>query len=181
MMDCVLIRHGIAVEPDDWDGAEARRPLTEKGKRRVRQAAAGLASMDLVPTALLSSPFTRARETADIIRAVLCRSLSLKTVEELAVGSTPERLLDRLRNFRADAAVLCVGHEPLLGETAAVLLCGRLSAAFPMKKAGAALIHIPDDVLPGRGVLRWWFAPAQLRALGMRRMPGRTATRLSDD
>lgn len=180
-MECIFIRHGIAVEPEEWEGAEARRPLTEKGKRRVRQAAAGLASMSLTPTHLLSSPFARARETADIIRAVLCRSMTLGTLEELAVGSTPDRLLGRLRTFPSDSIVLCVGHEPLLGELAALLLCGKVTAGFAMKKAGAALIHLPGHVMPGQGLLRWWLAPAQLRMLGKGFKAGRKAARLSDD
>ncbi|MBI5672864.1 MAG: histidine phosphatase family protein, partial [Nitrospirae bacterium] len=49
-MDCILVRHGIAVEPDEWEGAEENRPLTEKGKRRARQAAEGLAALDCKPT-----------------------------------------------------------------------------------------------------------------------------------
>ncbi len=165
-MECVFIRHGIAIKPEEWDGAEEQRPLTEKGKRRVRQAAAGLASMNLAPTHLLSSPFRRAQDTANIIRAVLCRSITVETVDELAVGSTPEQLLGRLRPFPSDSVVMCVGHEPLLGEMAAVLLCGTVTAGFAMKKAGAALIHLPNRVMPGQGLLRWWLLPAQLRALG---------------
>jgi phosphohistidine phosphatase len=56
-MDCILVRHGIAVEPDEWDGAEENRPLTEKGKRRARQAAEGLAALDCQPTHLFTSPY----------------------------------------------------------------------------------------------------------------------------
>ena len=41
-MDCVLLRHGIAVERDEWEGAEADRPLTERGAKRVAQVVAGL-------------------------------------------------------------------------------------------------------------------------------------------
>jgi len=38
-MDCVLIRHGIAVEPEEWEGSEENRPLTEKGKKRIAEHA----------------------------------------------------------------------------------------------------------------------------------------------
>jgi hypothetical protein len=31
-MECILVRHGIAVERDEWEGAEENRPLTERGK-----------------------------------------------------------------------------------------------------------------------------------------------------
>jgi phosphohistidine phosphatase len=88
------------------------------------------------------------------------------TREELAVGSTPERIVRLLRSLPAESIVMCVGHEPLLGEAAALLLCGKPTANFPMKKAGAALIHLPGMVKPGQGLLHWWLQPTQLRALG---------------
>ena len=165
-MECLLIRHGIAFEPSEWDGSEIDRPLTEKGRKRVRLAAAGLASMQLSPTHLLTSPFARAKETAAIIRRVLCRSIEIQYLEELAVGSTSERLLARLCTFPSDSVLLCVGHEPLLGETAALLLCGRPNQRFPMKKCSAALIVLPGDCKPGLGQLSWWMEPAQLRMIG---------------
>ncbi len=167
-MDCILMRHGIAVEPDEWTGTEADRPLTDKGIRRVRKATAGLAALGIAPTHLWSSPLARAKETAAIIRRSLCRSLSLDLREELAVGSTAQAILTLLRQLPPEAVVLCVGHEPLLGETAGLLLSGRPSSNFPMKKAGVAWIRIKGEPAPGRGVLWCWLQPAQLRALGKR-------------
>lgn len=164
-MDCLLIRHGIAVEPEEWDGPEEDRPLTDKGRKRVRQAASGLASMELAPTHLLSSPFIRALDTATLIQSVLCPSIELQVIDDLAVGSTPDRLLARLQECPSDSLVLCVGHEPLLGHVAGLLVCGKSTAGFAIKKAGAALIHLPHDVMPGRGLLEWWLQPAQLRGL----------------
>ena len=164
-MDCLFIRHGIALEPEQWEGAESQRPLTAKGKRRVRQAASGLALIDVAPTHMLSSPFTRAKETALIIRRLLCRTVPIQYLDELAVGSTPELLLERLRTFASHSVIVCVGHEPLLGEITSLLLCGHRTQSFPMKKSAAALIALAS-VHPGLGQLRWWMEPAQLRLLG---------------
>ncbi len=171
-MDCVFIRHGMAVEQEEWDGLEEHRPLTEKGKKRVQQAAAGLASLNLLPTHFLSSPFVRARETATVIRAVLRPSIKVKLLDELAPGSTPERVFAILRTLPSDAVVICVGHEPLLGQVAGILLCGSPSQGFSLKKAGAACIHIADPKTLWQGLLRWWLQPGQLRALGKRKETG---------
>lgn len=165
-MDCLLIRHGIAVEPEEWDGSEENRPLTERGRKRVLRTAAGLAALDCKPTHLFSSPFVRAYDTARLLRTVVCPSIKVETRDELAVGSTPERILALLRSLPVESTVICVGHEPLLGEAAALALCGKPAAAFPMKKAGAALIHFSGAVKPGQGLLRWWLEPMQLRVLG---------------
>ena len=55
-MDCVLVRHGIAVNREEWEGKDVDRPLTEKGKRRVREVAAGLRRLDVRPTVIYASP-----------------------------------------------------------------------------------------------------------------------------
>jgi phosphohistidine phosphatase len=70
-MDCVLLRHGIAVDRDDWEGQDGDRPLTERGAKRVAQVAAGLNRLDVRPTHVLSSPLIRAIETARIAHNAL--------------------------------------------------------------------------------------------------------------
>jgi len=60
MMDCLLLRHGIAVERDEWEGPDADRPLTERGAKRVAQVAGGLKRLDVQPTPVLSSPLIAA-------------------------------------------------------------------------------------------------------------------------
>lgn len=165
-MDCLFFRHGIAIEPEKWDGSEENRPLTEKGKKRVRQAVAGLTILGYKPTHLFSSMFVRAYDTARLLRTVVCPTLKIETRDELAVGASPNQVVAFLRSLPAEASVACVGHEPLLGEVAGILLCGKAIPGLSFKKAGAALIHLPDGPKPGQGVLRWWLQPVQLRALG---------------
>ncbi|UVT21004.1 MAG: histidine phosphatase family protein [Nitrospira sp.] len=167
-MDCVLFRHGIAVEPEEWEGAEENRPLTEKGKRRTRQAAEGLAALDCKPTHLFTSPFVRAYDTARLLRAAVCPTLKVETREELAVGAKPEQLIAFLHTLPSDSVVVCVGHEPLLGEVAGLLLCGRAVSGFHLKKAGTAWIEVQGVVKSGQGRLCCWLEPMQLRAMGKR-------------
>lgn len=165
-MDCVFVRHGIAVEREEWEGSEADRPLTEQGAKRVAQVAAGLNRLDVRPTHLLSSPLIRAIETAMIVHRSLRVRSAVQIVDELLPDAPPDRLLSILLNFPPESSVLCVGHEPQLGIAASVLLSGRATASFPMKKGGACLIEMPVPVKPGRGVLRWWLTPGQLRSMG---------------
>ena len=165
-MDCLLMRHGIAVESEEWDGAKEGRPLTKKGKTRVRQAAAGLAALAYKPTRLFSSPFLRAYDTARLVRAEVCPPLRIETRHELAGGASAGLILSFLRSIHPESTVICVGHEPLLGELAGILLCGQSISGLSFKKAGAALIHLPEGPKPGQGILRWWLHPRQLRALG---------------
>lgn len=165
-MNCILFRHGIAVERDEWKGADADRPLTERGAKRVAQVAAGLSRLDVQPTHVLSSPLIRAIETAKIAhRSLRVRSV-VQIVDALLPDAPPDRLLSILHDLPPESCVLCVGHEPHLGLAAAVLLTGKPSQAFPFKKAGACLIELAAPVKPGRGILRWWLPPSQLRDMG---------------
>ena len=165
-MDCVLLRHGIAVERDEWQGPDRDRPLTERGVKRVAQTAAGLNRLDMLPTHILSSPLVRAIETTKIVHGSLSVRSAIEIVDELLPDASPNQLLSILRKLPPESCVLCIGHEPHLGMAASVLLSGRASASFPLKKAGACLIELSIPVKPGQGVLRWWLTPSQLRAMG---------------
>lgn len=167
-MECILVRHGIAVERDEWEGTEENRPLTDRGKKRVRQAAAGLAALDCRPTRVFTSPFARAYDTAKLVCAVVCPSVKVETREELAVGAKPEHLVRVLQAIPSDSVVLCVGHEPFLGELVSLLVCGKILPNFPLKKAGAVCVEATDRIKAGQCRLRWWFPPMPLRVLGKR-------------
>ncbi|MFM8552838.1 MAG: phosphohistidine phosphatase SixA [Nitrospiraceae bacterium] len=167
-MDCILFRHGIAVEPEEWKGSEAQRPLTPKGAERVRAGAAGLVELGVTPTHILSSPLLRAFDTAKIIRDTLRTRLEIRICDELAPDASPDKLVPLLAALPEDACVICVGHEPHLGETAGVLLFGQPVTGLSLKKSGACGIRFEGVPKSGQGTLRWWLAPAHLRALGGR-------------
>jgi phosphohistidine phosphatase len=173
-MDCVLLRHGIAVERDEWEGTDGDRPLTERGAKRVAQAAIGLSRLDVQPTHVFSSPLIRAIETANIVHGSLGACSAMHVVDELLPGASPHRLLSILRKLPPESCVLCIGHEPQLGMAASVFLSGRGSTSFPLKKSGACLIELSLPAKPGQGILRWWLTPGQLRAMGkrLRRLEG---------
>jgi phosphohistidine phosphatase len=170
-MDCVFVRHGIAVAREEWEGKDVDRPLTEKGKRRVREVAAGLRRLDVRPTVIYASPARRAVETAQLLHGLLVRPSLLQLRDELLPEAPPAAVVSLMRDTPPESCVICIGHEPQLGMAASVLLSGRASASFPLKKAGACLIELPIPAKPGRGILRWWLTPGQLRAIGKRQQP----------
>ncbi len=164
-MECILFRHGIAVERDDWEGEENLRPLTPKGADKTREAAAGLLRMELKPGYLWTSPLARAFETAKIVRQLLCPRTELQAHEALLPEAPPDKLLALLVSLPLDATVICVGHEPHLGETAGLLLFGKPAVGLSLKKAGACCLRFHETPRAGRAELRWWMGPSQLRSL----------------
>ena len=89
--------------------------------------------------------------------------------DELLPEASPSEVVSLIQDLPPESCVVCIGHEPQLGMAASLLLSGRAYASFPLKKAGACLIELPITAKPGRGVIRWWLMPGQLRAMGKRK------------
>jgi len=124
-MDLILWRHAEA-----FDGIpDMTRKLTPKGQRQADAIADWLRAHLPKHTRILVSPATRAQETA---RAL---SDTFETVVAIAPGCAPATVLGAAGWPDARTAALLVGHQPALGETAALLLAGE-SMDFSIKKGG---------------------------------------------
>ena len=164
-MNCLLFRHGIAVSSEEWNGSENERPLTKEGITKTEEAAEGLKRIGMKPTHLLCSPLTRTRQTADIAKEILRIKSTIQLCPELVYDQSPILLFSLLHSLPQDGVVMCVGHEPHLGHTAALMIFGKSVSGLSVKKAGGCLISFDEKVEIGRGYLEWWMAPAQLRTL----------------
>ncbi|HEX9743064.1 MAG TPA: histidine phosphatase family protein [Nitrospiraceae bacterium] len=163
-MECILFRHGIAVERADWDGEEALRPLTTEGKKKTRKSLAGLRRLGAGPTHLFSSPLARALQTAQLARKAFGMRDEIAVKNELLPDAPPAELLVVLASLPDNARVICVGHEPHLGAAASVMVFGKATAGLSLKKAGGCSLGFDGKPRAGRGTLNWWLTPAQLRA-----------------
>lgn len=164
-MHCLLFRHGIAVSSEEWNGSEDERPLTKEGITKTEQVARGLKCIGMKPTQLLCSPLARTQQTADIVREILQIKATIQLCPELVYDQSPMLLFPILHKLPQDAFVMCVGHEPHLGQTAALMIFGKNASGLSIKKAGGCLISFEGHVGAGGGYLEWWMAPAQLRML----------------
>jgi phosphohistidine phosphatase len=121
-MRLLLIRHTDAL-PGDPDEL---RPLSPEGRAAARELGRRLADEGIRPTAILTSPLLRARETGDAIGAALgCES---EPSDALAPGATADGL--RAAATGRGETVIAVGHQPDCGQIAAELTGGP-EPAFP--------------------------------------------------
>jgi phosphohistidine phosphatase len=125
-MNLYLLRHGIAVDPSVAGFAkDAERPLTPKGKRRLRQIANAMDVLNISFDMILSSPYVRAKQTAEIVATSLKRLKQLKFSDELTLGGNPKLLIQQLNELRPKPKnILLVGHEPYLSKLIALLTTG---------------------------------------------------------
>ncbi|MCI4357566.1 MAG: histidine phosphatase family protein [Thermoplasmata archaeon] len=167
-MEAFLFRHGPAEErdPQRWPG-DTDRPLSPEGVRATRKAARGFAAWVGRIDRIATSPFERARATAQILSGSYPRAVRVEAWEELASGELAEPLLARLRSRpRTVDRIALVGHEPTLGEFAGYALTGESAAFLRLTKAGAAGLGFPRTLAPGGAELRWVLTREQLTALG---------------
>jgi phosphohistidine phosphatase len=165
-MRIYLIRHAPAFErdPKRWPD-DGLRPLTPEGVRKFRKAAAGLEQLAEKVSCVLTSPFSRARQTAEILTTVT-RWPRAKEVPELAPGHAPEQVLAVLRAQAVEGLAL-VGHEPGLSQLLTAMVAGAEGRMeCELKKGGAACVNFSSAVRAGHARLEWLITPKALRALG---------------
>ena len=117
-----LVRHAIAEERGPAWPDDSQRPLTADGAKRWRRQASGLVAIDARPDLILTSPFTRARQTADLLAAAFPKKPKVVELSALQPGVRARDVLKALVPDSRVASLALVGHEPGLGELAALLL-----------------------------------------------------------
>ena len=166
-MNLYLMRHGIAADRGDADkrSEDRERPLTPKGIKRMQTAAKGLLSLSLSIDRILTSPFERARQTAQIVAAALHMEDRLEEIQELCPDQSVQKLLAGLAAYSGEKKILLVGHEPLLSRTVSHLLSGTAGAEVRLKKGGLCYLEVDGFPPKKSAVLHWALAPKQLRRL----------------
>ena len=141
-LELYLVRHGVAAErgPDYPDDTE--RPLTDEGASKWRRSVAGLREMGVILDLVITSPFQRTQQTAEILVAVLRPKPRLVTADALMPGRKIAEVLSVIAKHttagRGASRIGLVGHEPDLGELAARLLGAKGIVEF---KKGAVVPH----------------------------------------
>ena len=167
-MKLLLLRHAIAEDRAAFgsSGKEDRlRPLTEEGRKKMRRIGDAVAGLLPELALIATSPYTRARDSAEILaRAYPARPVLSEVVELAPTGSAPN-LLKFLQAQKSLPVVACVGHEPNLSQFAGWLLAGTEKSFMELRKGGACLLDFAGRVAAGNATLLWHLTPSQLRSL----------------
>ena len=148
-MQLYFLRHGEADWPG-WTEPDDERPLTDFGKKEVRQVAKFLDRLNVNPDLIVSSPLPRALQTAEVAAEQL--KTKLRQDEALEPGFGISELSTLLKRHHSKALML-VGHEPDFSSVISALTGGFIK----MSKAGIALVDLDPETQKGR--LLWLFPP----------------------
>ena len=148
-MQLYFLRHGEADWPG-WTKSDDERPLTDFGKKEVRQVAKFLNRLKLKPDLIVTSPLPRALQTAEVAAEQL--KTKLRQDEALEPGFGISELRTVLKRHRSKVLML-VGHEPDFSSVISALT----GASLKLSKAGVALVDTDPEAEEGR--LLWLFPP----------------------
>ncbi len=168
-MNLYIVRHAIAVEQGTPEYKEDRlRPLTGKGKEKMQRIAKGLKALKTELNLIMTSPYLRTVETAEILREAF--SLEKRDVVEtmhLAPMEFSNKLVNLINKDYADVEnIALVGHEPSLGTLASMLISGDHNLSLTLKKGSVCHLSV-DSLHYGRcATLDWLLLPSQLAKLG---------------
>ena len=152
-MELYLLRHGIA-EDHASTGRDSDRRLTEEGRAKLRRVLERAHGAGVQPSLILTSPYRRALETAEIAAHELGYGGRLVRSSALTPDSSPEAVWNAVRDYRAEDAVLLAGHEPLFSATVAYLL-GSTRAMVHFRRGALARIDVESFAAAPAGVLQW--------------------------
>ena len=165
-MELYIVRHGIAIDREDPKcPPDPERYLTEEGVEKTKQVAKGVAALAASADLLLSSPYVRATQTAEIFAAALdYAKQKIRRTDLLLPGADPSLLFRELAKDKQSASVFLFGHAPQLDDIIATAL-GSKRHITSLKKAGVALIEL-KRISPPIGMVVWLATPKLLRRSG---------------
>ncbi len=152
-----LLRHGIA-EEKSGKGSDAERALTRKGKEELKRVMRVARKAGVQPSLILTSPYVRARETAEIAKDGLNVKESLLETRTLTPDGPPHMVWAELSDHRKETSLMLVSHNPLMEQLAAFLL-GTPTLRFDFTKGAIATIDINNFRGEPDGVLQWILTP----------------------
>jgi phosphohistidine phosphatase len=157
-MKLFFLRHGLAGHRTQWQGDDAERPLTPEGRQQLQAAIPALTRLQVHPDVILTSPYARAFETAEVVAHGLRLIDRLVREPRLAPGFGPHQLARILEDQSEESSVMLVGHEPDFSETVGELIGG---ARVVCKKGGLAYVEL-KNVKKLKGRLVWLLPPDTL-------------------
>lgn len=164
MNSLYILRHGIAAaRPVSGRAKDSDRPLTAEGRQKVRRVARAMAKLDLGIELIVSSPFVRARQTAELVAEALRLRDKVQLCEPLTPQGEVKDLIAYLKALEPPADnVLLVGHEPYLSGLISLLVSGRRGLSLNLKKAGLCKLTL-TGLRAGRcATLDWLLTPKQM-------------------
>lgn len=151
-MRLLLMRHAPA-QPGAED--DPGRPLRAEARAALECSDESVRALLADVHQVLTSPWLRARQTAEALLPLCAGASFIQVQEALLPQADPQSFLECLLELPPEAAVLAVGHQPLVGRLVA-LLCEGAPINPPQPAPGELALIELDWPAAGLGRLLKW-------------------------
>jgi len=146
------------------DLTDEERPLIEKGIKRTEKTCSFIKTKQLIPEVVYCSPAIRAMETARLV----VKQLNLPSQPVFAESFYPgisEYYFSHIKKVDPNLQhIMIVGHNPGVSNFACELLSNQIAEWIPT--SGCVVIQLDirrwDEIVPGKGTLRFYIEPKKL-------------------
>lgn len=154
-LELYFLRHADAGDPMAWQGDDADRPLSKKGRRQSKALMRLLDDLHLRVDAVLTSPKLRAADTARIVAKAVGKKAHAD--DRLSIDFGEDTLAALVAEWGPGVRrVILVGHDPDFSH----LVSWLAGTSITMRKGALARLDLADrSVGAGHGSLRWLLPP----------------------
>jgi phosphohistidine phosphatase len=151
-----FLRHASAGQPKITPKQDEHRPIDKVGQQQCQDVGRALAALGVKVDTLISSPLTRAVQTAELAAKQFGHKDRLVSSEAMRPEASFDQFHDLLTHYAQSKAIMVVGHNPSITEFLIHLLTGsETSDCIYLKKGAVAKIEVEES----RAVLQWMLTP----------------------
>lgn len=151
-----FLRHANAGQHKISPKQDERRPIDKIGERQSRDVGRALAVLEVEVDAIISSPLTRAIQTAELAAKEFGYDSKIVINDAMRPEASYDQFHDLLTQYSKSKAIMVVGHNPSITEFLLHVLTGsEHCACVDFKKGAVAKLEVQD----AKGVLNWLLTP----------------------
>ena len=160
-MNLYIVRHAIAVQrgTPGYDD-DSQRPLTGKGRKKMEKIVKGLHQLDVEFDLILTSPYVRAHDTAEILASEFKMKDKIDFTDNLIPPGDFDQLVDEINEKYDVNSLALVGHEPMLSKFISWLTTGNTETRITLKKGGVCYLLADNLYEDHRAALECLLTPA---------------------
>jgi phosphohistidine phosphatase len=151
-----FLRHASAGLHKVLPKEDEKRPIDKIGEQQCHDVGRALVALGVKVESIISSPLTRAVQTAELAVKELGYKDRIEISEAMRPEASYDQFHDLLTQHAKSEAIMVVGHNPSITEFLLRLVIGSdHSECIDFKKGAVAKVSVED----GNGVLNWLFTP----------------------